>query len=154
MTKYLFDANIWIDANYKASVKMFPTTLWARFRTEIESGNIIILKAVYDEVTKSSDDLSKWLQQFKSFVYNHLHDENLLLEAKKIINTYPSIVDPRNPNDQADPYLIAYAVKYKPILVTNEKAKTGKVNIPSICNDYKIEFTSLEEFYDKVNWFF
>ena len=154
MTKYIFDTDAWIDANYRASVKMFPTTLWAKYEEEIKTERIVLLKAVYDEITKSSDNLSGWFRNHSESIYNHLNDNHLLQEAKVIVNKYPSIVNPRNTNDQADPYLIAYAVTKKVIVVTNERMKNSKINIPYICHDYNIKTVTLQEFYNKVSWTF
>ncbi|HRI05724.1 MAG TPA: DUF4411 family protein [Candidatus Dojkabacteria bacterium] len=154
MNKYLLDTNAYIEIDRGASVDMFPTTLWASIGDSIKKGEILLLKAVYNEVTKSSDGLSSWMKGYSDFIYDHLADIDLIARAKIIVNKYPTIVDPKNINDQADPYIIACAYEKSLCIVTNEGRKHSKINIPYICDEYNINCIQSYEFMRNTGWKF
>jgi len=151
---YVFDTDSLIEAHYRTPISMFPTTLWSAYREGIHKQEIIIIKAVYDEVTRSSDNLSKWLKSNNSYTVDQLDDFEVVEKAKEIINTFPLLINPKKPLDQADPYTIAFATVHNHVVVTQEKLKPGKVNVPHICNTLNVRCIGLHEFYKEICWCF
>lgn len=67
--KYILDSNIFIEAKNHAYGMSFHPGFWKFLEIGIVNGNILLLDAVWDELTHfSEDELAVWAQSLKIFV--------------------------------------------------------------------------------------
>ena len=153
MNKYIIDANILIDFNDYLPMDIYETQ-WKMIGDNIENGKIILCEAVFNEIKKSVE-LKEWLSDFKSLVIP-CYENNILVEAKVIVNEYPKLIEVNNPGEQSDPYVIALAKLKGFTVLTNEKYSEGgkKIKIPFICKEMSIKCINTHEFYRIENWKF
>lgn len=146
--KYLCDSDILITSNRYIPRKRFAS-FWDKLGEYIDTEEVGILKIVKNEIKKGTDDLYSWLSRFPATKFiNEKVEENVILLVKEIVNNHPDLVDPLNPRDQADPYLIAYAKVHNLTVITYENPKSPK-KIPAICKTMDVDCINLDEFLER-----
>ncbi|MDR0820287.1 MAG: DUF4411 family protein [Endomicrobium sp.] len=146
--KYLLDANVFIESckNYY-SFDIVPK-FWETITAEHKNDKLFSLQSVREEILKQDDELSEWTKPLpKSFflsetsdvmkkyaeIQQHIRQSNQYTEQAK---------EEFAQSDNADPYLIAFALTNGYKLVTMEKFNSNKKNkvlIPNICETFKVE---------------
>lgn len=165
--KYLIDTNSLITP-YKTYYPFdFAEKFWEQLKNAIESGSIVILDMVKEELCKGDDELSVWVQQF---------DNSLLLNHKEpsIIRKYAEILqyvqvseyyDEKalmdwSKDDVADPWLIATAHTYGYKIITfetpnpnlNKTNRCKRAKIPDVSNKFSVECENLYYMMRKLNF--
>lgn len=111
---------------------------------------IIIPEKVFDELSKKTDGLNKFLTK-----YPNLKNEptvNCLPILPRVLSTYGELsdVDLERLDRKADPYVIAHAIMLNATVVSSEVSepyKTGvNKKIPDICDTLDISFESYPRF--------
>lgn len=153
MNKYIVDTDVLIGFNDSIPMDVYETQ-WKLIGESIEKGKIVICEAVFNEIKKSVE-LKQWLNNYKDLI-SLCYKNNVLVEAKVIINEYPKLIDVNNPSDQSDPYVIALAKLNGFTVLTNEKYSEGgkKTKIPYICKKMSINCINTHDFYRIENWKF
>jgi len=144
--------------------KLYPQDvfleLWKNIDKLIKNERLISHKFVLEELKKKFDEAYKWAKVRKSMFIGITSQQIEVI--KDILAKYPELVDPEKEID-ADPWLIALAlekeeqqklvpiVKVK-IVVTEEKLKSNKVNLPFVCQEFKIECINLIGLMRKEGW--
>ena len=117
-------------------------------------GRIFLPKMVFEEITRTDDDLAKWLKE--SHIPAYKIDEHVTECLKKIFANNPAhknLVDNTKQRSLADPWVIAHALKEGAILVTKEEKitaiNTTKIKIPNVCDNMGVlwinDFQLVEE---------
>lgn len=102
-------------------------------------GKIRIPEAVFDEIGRGKDSLSRWLSSRRNIFLIPTNDA--LSRIQQVMNAYGSMTDIQleQLNGKADPYLVAHALVIGATVVTNELSSPGTTSplnkkIPDICS--------------------
>lgn len=143
--KFCLDANVLIQAWQKYYNPKFCPDYW---KVLIELGNrevIFIPEVVYEEITRTEDELSKWLKTSKIPIEKI--SESVTICLQKIYATDPEhkkLVDNIRGRSLADPWVIAHAMDKNAIVVTKENKETAlnskRIRIPNVCENMGIKW--------------
>lgn len=139
MTRYLLDANVFIQAKNLHYGFDFCPAFWDWLVRENIAGKVASIEKVKDEVNGVEDELSEWVSSLNknfflpvdSAVTNQFQTVSIWASTQSYdpaaINTFLQI---------ADFYLVAHAKAHNFTLVTNEKPGNNsvkKIKIPDAC---------------------
>ena len=140
--KYCLDANVLIQAWQKYYAPNVCPTYWDMLNNFGKVDKLFIPQSVHDEITRTEDDLSKWLKS--SNIPIRKIDENVTKCLQDIYNTNPIhklLVDNTKQRSIADPWIIAHAINEKAVVVTKEEkvtANSKRIKIPNVCDNMKV----------------
>lgn len=149
--KYCLDANVLIQAWQKYYAPKFCSDYWGILSELGKQDRLFLPQKVYEEITRTDDDLAKWLKQ--SNIPEYKIDGPVTEALRTIYAANPAhqtLVDNTKSRSMADPWVIAHAMKEKATVVTKEEkvtaSNTNKIKIPNVCdnmgvrwiNDYKL----------------
>jgi hypothetical protein len=153
---YLLDANILITAARDFYNFDFGNNFWDFLVRKAEDNRIKSIDKVYDEIIGGNDRLKEWAEtDFFEHFLDTTEDEVLnnyskLMEwAEKQKGKYSqNAINAFIKENNADPWLIAYAMKNKQkiVIVTFEKKVDNikrKIPIPNVCEEFSIEYCDL-----------
>lgn len=153
---YCFDANVLIEAWQKYYSPKFCPQYWEVLNSLGEAGRIFIPEAVFDEITRTEDDLCKWLKESKIPVRKI--DGNITKCLQNIYAKDPShknLVDNIKGRSLADPWVIAHALSENATVVTKEvkisASNSPKIRIPNVCENMGITWINDFEFILEIN---
>lgn len=99
-----------------------------------------IPELVYEEITRTEDDLSKWLKDSKIPILKI--SEAVTVSLQKIYAYNPvhkNLVDNTKSRSLADPWVIAHAMNENATVVTKEEKVTAlsstRIKIPNVCEN-------------------
>ena len=153
---YCLDANVLIQAWQKYySPKIFPG-YWT-FLSHLGSENRVFLsKSVFDEITRTEDDLLEWLKQ--SQIPVRQVSEAVTRCLNEIFSANPLhkyLVDNTRQRSLADPWIIAHAMNEKACVVTKEEkvltTNTTRIKIPNVCDNMGIRWVNDFQFIEELN---
>ncbi len=152
--KYSFDTSGFLNPwKHFYSPELFPR-IWEMMDELIQSGVIVATQMILDELAPYDDEALKWVRdRRKSFIIDVDPDQEALVDM--IVNNLElqGFVDPNSTTDQADPYVIALALKYKLVVVTDEKRpKRGRIKIPDVCRYYNVECIDFQTFLSQIGY--
>ena len=111
---------------------------------------------VYDEITTTDDDLSKWLKKSNIPVIGI--DEEVTKILKYIFESNPShknLVDNTKHRSIADPWIIAHAINEHVTIVTKEEkvlaANSTRIKIPNVCDNLGVPWINDFQFIDTLD---
>lgn len=143
--KYCLDANVLIQAWQKYYNPKFCPDYWDVL---IELGKqeiIFIPELVSEEITRTEDDLSIWLQG--SNIPIQKITEPITVCLQQIYSQNPihkSLVDNTKARSLADPWVIAHAKNENATVVTKEEKVTAssstRIKIPNVCDNMGIRW--------------
>jgi hypothetical protein len=155
-TRYCLDANVLIQAWQKYYNPKFCLDYW---NVLIELGKqkiIFIPEMVYEEITRTEDDLSEWLKTSKIPITKITEAVTLCLQ--KIYThdtTHKNLVDNTKARSLADPWVIAHAIDEKATVVTKEEKITAigsaRIKIPNVCDNMGIRWINDFDFISELN---
>ncbi len=100
---------------------------------------------VYEEITRTEDDLSKWLKGSKITIKKISEPVTFCLQ--RIFSTDPihkNLVDNTKARSLADPWIIAHALHEHAIVVTKEEKVTAlnsnRIKIPNVCENMGVRW--------------
>lgn len=154
-SKYCLDANVLIQAWQKYYNPKFCPDYWKILIELGKQGKILIPELVYEEITRTDDDLSKWLKGSKIPVEKI--NESVTICLQKIYSFNPihkNLVDNTKARSLADPWVIAHALNSNATVVTKEEKVTAlnsnKIKIPNVCDNMSIKWINDFEFIDEL----
>src|SRR5690242_12509443 len=134
--KYCLDANVLIQAWQKYYNPKFCPDYWKVLIELGKQAKIFIPEIVYEEITRTDDDLSKWLKGSKIPIEKI--NEPITICLQKIYSSNPihkNLVDNIKSRSLADPWVIAHALNSNATVVTKEEkvtaANSPKIKIPN-----------------------
>ncbi|MGB4661781.1 MAG: DUF4411 family protein [Mobilitalea sp.] len=155
--KFLIDSNAIITPYQQYYPFDFAKVFWDSLEKELQSGAIVLLDLVRDEIVKGNDSLSEWAKGFDSIVLDRRQPE--------IIKTYSEVLEYINKSKVysdialknwsgvtiADPWLIAVASVFDYTVISFEKNAgnlsttnpSNKPKIPDICSEFGVECKDL-----------
>jgi hypothetical protein len=137
---YCLDANVLIQAWQKYYSPKFCPQYWDILDELGKAGRIFLPELVYEEITRTEDDLCKWLKD------SNIESRKISEDVTKCLQTiyaknplHKLLVDNTKMRSLADPWLIAHAMNDKAVVVTKEEKitamNTNKVKIPNVCDN-------------------
>ncbi len=141
--KYCLDANVLIQAWQKYYNPKFCPDYW-KILTELgKNDKIFIPELVYEEIIRTEDDLSTWLEGSKIPIKKI--SEPVIICLQKIYAadpTHKNLVDNTKARSLADPWVIAHALHENATVVTKEEKVIAlnsiKIKIPNVCDNMGI----------------
>lgn len=154
--KYCLDANVLIQAWQKYYSPSLCPDYW-NVLDQLGSQDVIFLpQMVYEEITRTDDDLSKWLK--KSNIPQYKIDGPVTDALKKIYAADPShqsLVDNTKGRSLADPWVIAHAMTANATVVTKEEkitaSNTNKIKIPNVCDNMGVRWINDYQLAQELN---
>lgn len=147
-SKYLLDANVFIEANQRYYPFALCPGFWDFLKIGYKRAEIRSVDRIKDELKKSKDDLSAWIGDAIPGTFFVSTSE------KRVLDSYRQIVEWVGGEKQyfpaakdkfyagADGWLIAYALAHEYTVVTHEalapEAK-NRILIPNVCAEFEIE---------------
>lgn len=156
---YVIDTSSIIDLFRLYPSDVFPK-LWEKLDELIKKKRLISHKFVLQELSKKSDTAYKWADKRKGMFRNITQQQTKIM--KEIGFKYPELIDPNKEVD-ADPWLIALASEKEEqeilftktktkVIVTEERFKPNKVNIPFVSEKFGIECINILGLMRKEGW--
>lgn len=152
---YCLDANVLIEAWQKYYNPKFCPDYWVLLTELGENGKVFIPELVYEEITRTEDDLAKWLRESKIPI-NEISEE-VTICLKKIYAenpTHKNLVDSNKGRSLADPWVIAHALKENATVVTKENKETAlnskRIKIPNVCDNMGIRWINDFQFIKEI----
>jgi hypothetical protein len=140
---YCLDSNTFIEAKNRYYGLDFCPAYWEWLDREASAGQLLCVRAIYDEIAEGKDDLATWIKARSDGDWLCKIDAEDTQKAFKQVVTY---VESRRGiyTDEAiatfmgrgDPWLIAYCLGYGHTLVTHERSQPDakrRVPIPDVC---------------------
>ncbi|NIG74705.1 DUF4411 family protein [Klebsiella sp. Ap-873] len=145
---YIIDSNIFIEAQNTYYCLDVCPGFWDFLSQRFESGELISIRNVYDEIAHRDDAIFDWLKDRRPF-FGPVDDEATQKHFAEIANYVQREYSARKMNNQhintflgvADPWLIAKAKALSATLVTHEvKAGAGsyRPKIPDVCEQFGV----------------
>lgn len=154
--KFCLDANVLIVAwQSYYSPKLCPN-YWDLLDELGKNKQIFLPEYVYEEITRTDDDLAKWLkssnipiQKINESVANYLR---LIYAANPL---HQNLVDNIKQRSLADPWVIAHAMHERACVVTKEEKITAissnRIKIPNVCENMSIMCINDFQMLEKLN---
>jgi len=153
---YCLDANVLIQAWQKYYSPKFCPDYWNILMELGTQKRIFLPEAVYDEITRTEDDLSKWLKLSTIPIFKI--DEHVTQCLQSIFSHDPlhkNLVDNTKSRSLADPWVIAHAINEKATVVTKEEKVTAfnshKIKIPNVCENMGVRWINDFDFIDELD---
>ena len=153
--KYCLDANVLIQAWQKYYNPKFCPDYWKILIELGKQAKIFIPEIVYEEITRTDDDLSKWLKGSKIPIEKI--NESVTMCLQKIYSSNPihkNLVDNTKARSLADPWVIAHALNSNATVVTKEEKVTAvnspKIKIPNVCDNMGVRWINDFQFIDEL----
>lgn len=143
--KYCLDANVLIQAWQKYYSPSLCPDYWNVLNKLGEAGRIFLPQNVFEEITRTEDNLTEWLKNSKLPIF--AIDGNVAKCLKQIYDANPLhqyLVDNTKQRSLADPWVIAHALKENACVVTKEEKvttpNTTRIKIPNVCDNMNIKW--------------
>lgn len=155
-TKYCLDANVLIQAWQKYYNPKFCPDYWEILIELGKQGRIFIPELVYEEITRTEDELSKWLKASKLPIEKISGPVTKCLQDIYSANpVHKNLVDNIKTRSLADPWVIAHAINENAIVVTKEEKVTAlgskRIKIPNVCDNMGIKWINDFQFIEALN---
>lgn len=156
LRKYCLDSNVLIQAWQKYYSPKYCPTYWDVLNVLGSEERIFIGKMVYDEITRTDDDLSNWLKTSNIKVNPITTAVTQALSALYAANpNHKLLVDNKKGRSLADPWVISHAIVDNAIVVTKEEMVTAsnskKIKIPNVCQNMGVDCINDFEMIDQLN---
>ena len=154
-TIYCLDANVLIQAWQKYYSPKFCPEYWDILNDLGIQGRIFIPEIVQEEITRTEDDLSKWLKESKIPVRKISEQVTKCLQSIYSKNQiHKQLVDNTRNRSLADPWLIAHAINENATVVTKENKETAanskRVKIPNVCENMGVKWIDDFQFIKEI----
>ncbi len=153
---YCLDANVLIQAWQKYYSPKFCPSYWEILNELGSQGRVFIVEEVFNEITRTEDDLCEWLKASKIPVRSITGNVTKCLQdiyAKD--PSHKTLVDNTKARSLADPWVIAHAINENAIVVTKEEKVTAlnsnRIKIPNVCDNMGVTWINDFEFVSELN---
>lgn len=154
-SKYCLDANVLIQAWQKYYRPSICPSYWDVLNELGRQEKIFLTELVYEEITRTEDNLAKWLKE--SDIPVKRITESVTQHLQKVYANNPlhkNLVDNTKARSLADPWVIAHALAENATVVTKEEKVTARnakrVKIPNVCDNMGIKWINDFDFIEEV----
>lgn len=149
---YSVDTSAFLDAwvrHYPPDV--FPR-IWEQMEAAAKMATICVSDEVVSELAKKDDGAHQWVKARPNIIV--ALDAEIEKHVQEIMQRYSRLVDTKKGRSVGDPFVIAVARHRNLTVITGENA-TGKIatpKIPDVCDDLKIRWIRLLDFFREQKW--
>ena len=158
---FIVDSNFFIQAhraNYPLDIAI---TFWKKVKELADNGSIISIDKVKNEIYQNDDELKSWCVE--NLPIDFFKDSSEVIEDyTQVVNWAVSksehyiqrAMEEFLDADEADAWIIAYALKNDIIITTHEKSQPDskkKIKIPEPCNALGVAFVDTIEMLRRLN---
>lgn len=136
---FCFDTSVLIDMWHVLYPPDVIPGVWRALEGAIADAAAIAPQEVYDELQEKLDELAAWAKNNKRFFVDF--DEDLVQRVQQLEQQFPNLVEYAKEGHDADPWVIALAMRRGAAVVSHEKktAQPGgwdkpRVRIPDVCD--------------------
>jgi hypothetical protein len=161
---YCLDSSAFIQLHIANKIVPIPD-LWVELEKLFASGKIISHEFVFDELnpnTAKPDFIASWVYNKKASFHRVTEKQTELVT--KILNQFPTFIDPEREKNEADPWVIALAIEKMEeetlfgkstvfYVVSQEKISSSR-KIPAVCRAFNVLHMNLDEFFRDNGWVF
>ncbi|HZK56157.1 MAG TPA: DUF4411 family protein [Desulfosporosinus sp.] len=161
MSKFLLDANIFIEAYQRYYSFDIAPAFWNALQQGAEAGKLISIDRVFQEINSYDDEdrLKLWANNEFSKWFASTDDEAVFNAYREIINwavNQPQFFDSAKTEfaSVADSWLIAFAKAHNYTVVTHEIYSADvrrRILIPNVCRAFDIPYINTFEMLRKLN---
>lgn len=155
--KFLLDANSFMTPYRQYYAFDLVPTYWDKLSDYSDSGRIILLDMVMDEIDKGQDDLTEWVNKQGFVICNHISSDiiNKYQEVLQYVHTCglykEQALKTWAPGNIADPWLIAAAAVNDYTIITAEvpsgglspKTPNKYAKIPDVAKAFNVKTKNL-----------
>jgi len=157
--KYCLDTNVLIEAWQKYYSPVFCPDYWDILNELGSKAIIFIPELVYEEITRTEDELSVWLKKSKIPIHKITEPVTKCLQNIYAKNpVHKNLVDNIKSRSLADPWVIAHALNENATVVTKENRETAlntkRIKIPNVCENMDVRWINDFDFVKELNLFF
>jgi len=147
---FVLDTNVFVEAARRYYAFDIAPAFWVELVSQANSGRIISIDRVKDELDRGKDELAKWAQgQFNNY-FDLTADEAVVTAYREIMvwaNQQSQFKDEAKADfartDNADAWVVAYAKAKGCVMVTHEqydKRIRRKIPIPNVCQAFGVPY--------------
>ena len=135
--------------NYPLSI---AEDIWQGLAELSAAGRLISPREVRRELEKKEDDLFKWAKAQEDLFKDPSSED--IVEAKKIMNTFPGLVEHDKETPDADPFVVACARSRSFVVVADESpaGPGARPKIPDVCKELGVRCIRLVGLIEEVGW--
>ena len=150
---YVFDASSLVQMRWKLPPEWCEQML-DRFAVMASGGRWISVGQVLTELREQEDYLAEWAVSHRE-LFPEANEQTQTI-VREILRRFPRLVIPDKETPDADPFVIAEALRRTrsseaelftagpgTIVVSEERIKPDRPTIPSVCQHYNIDHTNL-----------
>lgn len=156
MRVYCLDANVFIQPWRTYYSPHLCPDYWTLLSELGVRNKIFIPEVVYEEITRTEDDLSDWIKT--SNIPIRKIDAAVTKCLKEIYEANPLhklLVDNTKQRSLADPWVIAHAINEKACVVTKEEKitaiSTKRIKIPNVCDNMGVNWINDFQMVNELN---
>ncbi len=158
---YIIDTSSLVKLNRENPLDVYPS-VWKKLETLATADRLIAPREVFNEINQNDDQLGNWAKKQRKMFKQPTSRQIELVQ--QILKNHPALIDADRKYD-ADPWVIALAIEMstnsqttlfqiKRIVVTEEKLRGNKENIPFISNEMSIEAIDVITMFRTEGWKF
>ena len=148
--KYIIDtSSILSQKDDEPHRRTINKTLWKCIDELISDGRIVTCSEIIEEV--NDKDLKAWFIRLGGEILPI--DDEVQENVKKVVTTNPQLVDFKENKSSGDAFLIATAMKYGLIVITQEN-KIKQKKIPFVCKNLNIPCVDIIGLCEREGWSF
>lgn len=148
--KYIIDtSSILSQKDNEPHRRTINKTLWKHIDELIAEKRIVTCSEIIEEVNE--EELRKWFVALQGVILPI--DDEVQENVKKVVTTNPQLIDFRQIKSSGDAFLIATAMKYGFIVITEEN-KTGQKKIPFVCKNLNVPCVDILGLCEMEGWSF
>jgi predicted nucleic acid-binding protein len=159
MKIYIFDSSALMHLFDYYYESRFPT-LWKKFYQSVESGHVVSVREVRNEIDGHHNKerrINQWAKQNTELFTTPTLEEMRFVQEIFKVEHFQVIISRKNllsGMPVADPFVIAKAKIIDGTVVTNEANKPHGAKIPNICGYFNVKCMDLEKFMEVEDWRF
>ncbi|BBF43161.1 hypothetical protein lbkm_1847 [Lachnospiraceae bacterium KM106-2] len=148
--KYIFDtSSILSQKGTEPHRRTVYKKLWENIDDLIKNKEIVTCSEIKDEI--KDEEIKKWLEINQCIVLDI--DDVVQKNVVKVVTTAPKLIDFKQTKSSGDAFLIATAMEYNLIVVTEENRDSAK-KIPQVCKQLNVRCTNLLGLCEMEKWEF
>lgn len=155
MSVYVVDSNFFIQAHRATYPLDVATGFWNKIKELAESGSLISIDKVKNEIFDKNDDLEDWCSE--NLPSDFFKDSSICVEQYGLVSAWAiskgnhyqqQAINEFLEADEADAFLVSYALQdlSNRILITQEVSqpqRKNRIKIPEPCNHFGVTYMNV-----------
>lgn len=151
--RYLLDANVFIEAARRYYAFDLAPRFWKSLVDLAHQGKIRSIDRINQELAKGKNHLAQWAKHDFSHAFESTDDAEVIQSYQKImvwVKNHPQFSEAAKAKfaDEADGWLVAYAMTKGFVVVTHELPADDarrRVPLPNVCQAFGVDFVDTFE---------